>query len=873
MGRELIGRLGGALARVLTGGAEFACGARGERRGAHVGQHSIRGAQLVPGLLPPPLAAQPLAVDEVSTGCLTGDARLLESRDRLQIVVFGRRPCDRQRSRACFKTERPRGAAGTRTCAQTFERERRRLGVAGADGCLDELGQRNGTQRQLDRVARPLRGLLRRGVLPSSVEQHRECILTQRGLRALLGVVVVPPRGVVELGHGGSVALPRREDHAGMTNRSVAGRVGDRRRLCRQFTCAGELTADDQNVRAKAERQGKQRQRAIGPGQVDVAGGESMREVVLEDAHRHAPRQPEPRLVLVGVRPAPGGGVTQRRQGRTKQRNAFLVASDEDRGDPVHELIHLSQTLRRSRSRQHRLGDPRRIGGVPADEHCIQRVEVDLMSEREVEGLERRGRFEEHPGHPFTACQVEGDLRVQERRTRALHRIERPGFRDSEQFQGDLRRTGLVLRVSGFQRPPCPVGGFGSQLRRSLQERARRGEPAAGSRPLGRPLQLCSDLLVETQHGMRTVPRPSILVAHRVDDGCQCAVRPAAFRHRRRLVHRGPRERMAKPHPTVDIDKTRRFGRRDGVTSDSELCGRPPEGRDIARRLGGRDQQQLLRLRRQGAGAASKAVLHPERHVARLGQPESAGTMFRLPAQRQLQQGEGIAASLRDDAIAHLVIQGCVQRGGEQGSSIALAESGQSQLRQTGERARSATRLVAHGEHQRDPLGDEAPGDERHHLRGRLVQPVRILDEAEQWGLLCRFGEQIEGGKAHEETVGGGAVALAERHIEGCSLWVRKALCALQQWLAQLVQASEREVHLGFHAGRGFDPIPLSGCFLPCEAEQRRFADPGFTPHHERPASPCPRPGEERSHCVALGAPSQQIRQCRLLAGARRHSY
>src|SRR5690606_35309718 len=70
MGRELIGRLGGALARVLTGGAEFACGARGERRGAHVGQHSIRGAQLVPGLLPPPLAAQPLAVDEVSTGCL-----------------------------------------------------------------------------------------------------------------------------------------------------------------------------------------------------------------------------------------------------------------------------------------------------------------------------------------------------------------------------------------------------------------------------------------------------------------------------------------------------------------------------------------------------------------------------------------------------------------------------------------------------------------------------------------------------------------------------------------------------------------------------------------------------------------------------------
>jgi hypothetical protein len=55
----------GALAGVLAGGAQLGPGPLGERLHAHRVEHLPRGAELLPGVSPTPLPAQPLPVQQV----------------------------------------------------------------------------------------------------------------------------------------------------------------------------------------------------------------------------------------------------------------------------------------------------------------------------------------------------------------------------------------------------------------------------------------------------------------------------------------------------------------------------------------------------------------------------------------------------------------------------------------------------------------------------------------------------------------------------------------------------------------------------------------------------------------------------------------
>ena len=59
-------------------------------------------------------------------------------------------------------------------------------------------------------------------------------------------------------------------------------------------------------------------------------------------------------------------------------------------------------------------------------------------------------------------------------------------------------------------------GRIGGQRHRALQERRGRGQPAAGLRPPGRPLQLRRDLLVRSGRGLGPVPGPAIRIGQRV---------------------------------------------------------------------------------------------------------------------------------------------------------------------------------------------------------------------------------------------------------------------------------------------------------------------------------------------------------------------
>jgi hypothetical protein len=258
---------------------------------------------------------------------------------------------------------------------------------------------------------------------------------------------------------------------------------------------------------------------------------------------------------------------------------------------------------------------------------------------------------------------------------------------------------------------------------------------------------------------------------------------------------------VGEPHPGADLEQPSGFRGRGCLAHDAEVVGGSPQQRRVPGRLGGGDQQEQLRLGRQGGRTAAEAVLDAVRDAERVRQLVPAG---QLRATRQLQQRQRVAARLGDDPVAHVLSQRCADRRGQQRPRVGLAEPLQAQLGQPRERVDVAAAVVPHGEHERQLLRRYSPRHEGEDLRGRLVQPLRVVDQAQQRRVLGDLGQQVQGGQPHQEPVGCGALALSERHVQCVSLRLRKRSRAVQQRRAQLVQAGERELRL--------DSAPAAAC-------------------------------------------------------------
>ena len=62
--------------------------------------------------------------------------------------------------------------------------------------------------------------------------------------------------------------------------------------------------------------------------------------------------------------------------------------------------------------------------------------------------------------------------------------------------------------------------------------------------------------------------------------------------------------------------------------------------------------------------------------------------------------------------------------------------------------------VVAGGDQQDDPLGLEPPGREGEGVGRRLVQPLGVVDQADQRPLLGHLGEQAQRAHTDQEAVG-----------------------------------------------------------------------------------------------------------------------
>lgn len=114
----------------------------------------------------------------------------------------------------------------------------------------------------------------------------------------------------------------------------------------------------------------------------------------------------------------------------------------------------------------------------------------------------------------------------------------------------------------------------------------------------------------------------------------------------------------------------------------------------------------------------------------------------------KLEQSQRIPAALRDDPVADPIVQSRDSRGRQQCNRIRLAQRAELQLRQ---RRQLVTRvLVGFDEEQDDRLGVQTTRDERQHLRGRMIEPVRVVDDADERPCRSSVRQQRQNRERHE---------------------------------------------------------------------------------------------------------------------------
>ncbi len=221
----------------------------------------------------------------------------------------------------------------------------------------------------------------------------------------------------------------------------------------------------------------------------------------------------------------------------------------------------------------------------------------------------------------------------------------------------------------------------------------------------------------------------------------------------------------------------------------------------LADRLGRREQQQLPGLARQRFQLAHEALLDAadQRHRAREAEPAGVGR----PA-REFQQRQRVAGRLGEDPATYRLVERAVDRGVQQGAGVARGDALERQLRQP----LAVVAVVAHAEHHPDTLPHQPARDERQRLRGHAIEPLCVVDDADERLLLGDVGEQAQHRQPDHEAIRRRARVGPERGAQRVALRDREPAQAAEHRRAQRVQAGERELHLGLDARRARDPTP-----------------------------------------------------------------
>ena len=237
--------------------------------------------------------------------------------------------------------------------------------------------------------------------------------------------------------------------------------------------------------------------------------------------------------------------------------------------------------------------------------------------------------------------------------------------------------------------------------------------------------------------------------------------------------------------------------------------------------------------------ALAEARLDPARE-RRAGQDEAARELRRRQPAGKFEQRERVAARLVDDALAHLLVERASDDGVQQRLRVAPTQAFDDQLRQALERIVGLTC----GQDQAQRFREQPARDERQRLQRRAIEPLGVVDDTHQRAFAGHVGEQAQDRQPDEEAIGWRARHQPERRAQRVPLRPRQPLETIEHRRAQLVQAGERELHLGVDPG-GPGHAPFG-----CPPSARARGAPTSRPPARRAARAhrCARPVRLRAH-------------------------
>jgi len=217
--------------------------------------------------------------------------------------------------------------------------------------------------------------------------------------------------------------------------------------------------------------------------------------------------------------------------------------------------------------------------------------------------------------------------------------------------------------------------------------------------------------------------------------------------------------------------------------------------------LGRRSKDEQSTVEGKLLDALDEAPLDLVRHRPTTRYSKPTGEIPSVPCARQLDERERVTATLSDDLVTDSRVERPAHVFEQQRSRVAFTEARYVQRRQPDEQVIAKAGPNRESEHH--AFSQQTASDELEDLPRRLVEPMGIVDDADQRPLFRDVGEERQGREPDEKTIRHAPSGQAKDGRERVALRRWKPLEAMEQWRAKLLEAAVGELYLGFDAARG----------------------------------------------------------------------
>jgi hypothetical protein len=170
---------------------------------------------------------------------------------------------------------------------------------------------------------------------------------------------------------------------------------------------------------------------------------------------------------------------------------------------------------------------------------------------------------------------------------------------------------------------------------------------------------------------------------------------------------------------------------------------------------------------------------------------------------------------------------------------------------------------ITDGDDEADAVREETTGDEGEHVGRFAVEPLRVVDDAQERLLRCHRREERQRRKPDHHPVDARGFFESERDPQRVALTGREDLELVHERMHELMQAGIPELHLGFDPDQA-QHAQISGCDNR-RIEQRSLADPGLAAHHQRGAESTADRVQEELDVRSFCGPPDELTRCHLV--------